>query len=114
MFFPGLTSEVWNPSRNRYDKKRGARNEPLDTWVYSYAAAHHPELRLHRATAADWDRREAALRELASKARAETESTPVTNPAERSVQAPAQGAEKKPSFWHSYNRTPAKGRGPRR
>ncbi len=53
-FFPGLVSEVYNPVRNRFDRKY-TRNEPLDTWVYSHAAAHHPELRLHRYSKADWD-----------------------------------------------------------
>mgnify|MGYP000676876507 CR=1 FL=1 len=43
-------------------KKRGARNEPLDTWGYAYAATHHPELRLHRLTRADWERRAEKLR----------------------------------------------------
>lgn len=61
-FLGGLVSEVWNPRKGRYDKRRGSpRNEPLDTWKYAYAAAHHQELRLHRATAADWDAREKAL-----------------------------------------------------
>lgn len=60
-YFAGLVSETYNPAKNRFDKRRGARNEPLDTWVYSFAAAHHPELRLHRATKADWDRMEARL-----------------------------------------------------
>ena len=55
-YFAGLVSESYNPAKNRFEKRRGARNEPLDTWVYSYAAAHHPELRLHRYTVADWDR----------------------------------------------------------
>ena len=55
-FFAGLVSETFNPAKNRFEKRRGARNEPLDTWVYAYAAAHHPELRLHRRTRADWDR----------------------------------------------------------
>lgn len=56
-YFQGLISEVYNPSKNRFEKRRGGvRNEALDTWVYAYAAAHHPELRLHRATRADWDR----------------------------------------------------------
>ena len=59
-FFAGLVSETYNPAKNRFEKRRGARNEPLDTWVYAYAAAHHPELRLHRFTRADWER--AALR----------------------------------------------------
>lgn len=61
-YFPGLVSETYNPAKNRFDKRRGARNEPLDTWGYAYAAAHHPELRLHRATKADWERRERALK----------------------------------------------------
>lgn len=60
-YFTGLVSETYNPAKNRFDKRRGARNEPLDTWVYSYAATHHPELRLHRATKAEWDAREARL-----------------------------------------------------
>lgn len=55
-YFAGLVSEAYNPAKNRFEKRRGARNEPLDTWVYAYAAAHHPELRLHRYTAADWQR----------------------------------------------------------
>jgi phage terminase large subunit GpA-like protein len=60
-FFAGLVSETYNPAKNRFDKRRGARNEPLDTWVYAYAAAHHPELRLHRYTRADWERAAARL-----------------------------------------------------
>src|SRR6185437_3796960 len=59
-YFPGLVSEVYNPVKNRFEK-RVARNEPLDTWVYAYAAAHHPEVRLHRYTRADWDVLEARL-----------------------------------------------------
>jgi len=64
-YFAGLVSESYNPAKNRFEKKRGARNEPLDTWGYSYASAHHPELRLHRYTAADWDRVEARLKSAA-------------------------------------------------
>jgi phage terminase large subunit GpA-like protein len=60
-YFAGLVSESYNPSKNRFEKKRGARNEPLDTWVYAYAAAHHPELRLNRRTKAEWDALEARL-----------------------------------------------------
>lgn len=63
-FFGGLVSESYNPSKNRFEQRRGGpRNEPLDTWVGAYAATHHPELRLHRATKADWDAREARLME---------------------------------------------------
>ena len=61
-YFGGLVSETYNPTRNRFEKKRGGpRNEPLDTWVYAYAAALHPELRLNRWTKAQWDAREAQL-----------------------------------------------------
>lgn len=60
-YFTGLVSETYNPVKNRFEKRRGARNEPLDTWVYAYAAAHHPELRLNRYTKADWDSRETRL-----------------------------------------------------
>jgi phage terminase large subunit GpA-like protein len=72
-YFGGLVSEVYDPRKNRFDKARGApRNEPLDTWVYAYAAALHPALRLHRLTKADWDRREAML--LASVGKHTTDS----------------------------------------
>jgi phage terminase large subunit GpA-like protein len=67
-FFQGLASETYNPAKNRFEKRRSARNEPLDTGVYAFAAAHHPELRLHRFTRADWDRLEAKLQaSIASK-----------------------------------------------
>jgi phage terminase large subunit GpA-like protein len=54
-YFTGIVSETFDPRANRFIKKSGARNEPLDTWVYAYAAAHHPELRLHLYTHAKWD-----------------------------------------------------------
>jgi phage terminase large subunit GpA-like protein len=60
-YFTGLVAETYNPTKNRFELRRGIRNEPLDTWCNSYAATHHPELRLHRASKADWDAREARL-----------------------------------------------------
>ena len=61
-YFGGLVAEIFNPSKKRFEKRRGApRNEPLDTWVYAYAAAHHPELRLHRLRKADWEARRKRL-----------------------------------------------------
>lgn len=60
-FFAGLVSETYDPKGNRFVKKRGARNEPLDTYVYAYAAAHHPELHLHRFKVADWAAAEARI-----------------------------------------------------
>lgn len=53
-YFAGLVSETYDPRKNRFEKRRGARNEPLDTWVYAFVAAHHAELRLHRYTQANW------------------------------------------------------------
>jgi phage terminase large subunit GpA-like protein len=60
-FFAGMISETFDPKTNRYLKKRGARNEPLDTFVYATAAAHHPELRLHRLTRDEWAAAEARI-----------------------------------------------------
>lgn len=62
-FFAGIVAETFDPKQNRYVKKRAARNEPLDTWIYAYAAAHHPELHLHRYTKADWSASEARILE---------------------------------------------------
>ena len=60
-FFQQLTAEVFNPRKNRWELKKGRRNEALDTWVYAEAASHHPELYVHKWRAADWDRRAAML-----------------------------------------------------
>jgi phage terminase large subunit GpA-like protein len=68
-FFTGITSETFDPARNRFILRKGQRNEALDTWVYAYAAAHHPELRLHRLSRADWDAREARLLSAAEQRR---------------------------------------------
>jgi phage terminase large subunit GpA-like protein len=67
-FFAGLTSEVFDPAKNRFTLRRGARNEPLDTWVYAYAATHHPELRWHRFSRADWDLLERRIADAVPKA----------------------------------------------
>lgn len=82
-YFGGLVSETYNPAKNRFEKRRGGpRNEPLDTWVYGYAAAHHPELRLPRWTKADWDRREAqVLTSIGSPAKDSRETSTPAAPA---------------------------------
>jgi phage terminase large subunit GpA-like protein len=90
-YFGGLVSETYNPSRNRFEPRRGApRNEPLDTWVYAYAATHHPELRLHRHTKADWDAREARLREAAAPAARPGVGAPAVAAVAVAPPAPAQ------------------------
>lgn len=65
-YFTGIVSETFNPRTNRFETKRGARNESLDTLVYAYAAAHHHELRLHLHTAAKWDELGAKLAVVSS------------------------------------------------
>lgn len=60
-YFAGLVSETFDPTKGRYVKRGGARNEPLDTWGYAYAAAHHPELRLHAKSRAEWDADQARI-----------------------------------------------------
>jgi phage terminase large subunit GpA-like protein len=56
-YYDQLVSETFNPRKNRWEIKKGKRNEVLDTWVLSLAASHHPEIYLHKWKAADWDRR---------------------------------------------------------
>lgn len=56
-WFDGLVAEVFNPRKNRWEIKKGKRNEPLDTFVLAEAASHHPELYLHKWRAVDWKRR---------------------------------------------------------
>ena len=46
-YFYGLMSETYDPEKNRYVQRRGAkykRNEPLDTLVYAWAIGHHREV----------------------------------------------------------------------
>jgi phage terminase large subunit GpA-like protein len=53
-YFIGLVSETFDTRTGRFVKRKGARNEPLDTWVYAYAATHHQELRMHLYSNAKW------------------------------------------------------------
>jgi phage terminase large subunit GpA-like protein len=54
-YFGGVVSETKSHKTGRYVKIKGApRNEPLDTLVYAFAAARHPELRLHRYKKERW------------------------------------------------------------
>ena len=57
-YYNQLTSEAFDPEKNRFVKRRGRRNEGLDTWVYGYAAAMHPEIRIHTMNIRDWERLE--------------------------------------------------------
>lgn len=85
-YFDGLVSEAYNPAKNRFEKRRGAaRNEPLDTWVYAYAATHHPELRLQRRTKAEWLAMAARFQGDASR-----ETSPSPSPATNRASSPAR------------------------
>ncbi|WP_051278970.1 phage terminase large subunit family protein [Chitinilyticum aquatile] len=64
-YYDQLVSETFNPKRNRWEIKKGKRNEALDTWVYACAASHHPALYIHKWKKADWDRRELLLQPAA-------------------------------------------------
>jgi phage terminase large subunit GpA-like protein len=93
-YFPGLVSETYDPGKNRFINRRGARNEPLDTWVYAYAAAHHPEVRLHRFTRADWDRIERQMLERVGKSDAAPSAGPQVPEAQQT--APTVGLPNRP------------------
>ncbi|EYC51709.1 hypothetical protein AZ34_11910 [Hylemonella gracilis str. Niagara R] len=60
-FFEGIVSEYYDNDLGRWVKRNGKRNEPLDTWNYAYAAAHHPRIEIHKARSADWDELERLL-----------------------------------------------------
>jgi phage terminase large subunit GpA-like protein len=63
-YYDQLVSETFNPRKNRWELKKGKRNESLDTEVYAEAASHHPELYLHKWRKADWDRLEAMIQPI--------------------------------------------------
>jgi len=54
-FYTMLTAESFDPEKNKYVKKSGARNEALDTLGYAIAASRHPKLRVHVMRLRDWD-----------------------------------------------------------
>lgn len=64
-YYDQLVSEAFNPRKNRWELKKGKRNEVLDTWVLSIAASHHPELYLHKWRKAQWESRAAMLEPVA-------------------------------------------------
>lgn len=53
-FYQQLTAEVFDPRRNRWVKLKNRRNEALDCFVYAYAAALHPAVRVNTKRDADW------------------------------------------------------------
>lgn len=60
-YYTMLTAERFDLAAKRWLKKKGARNEALDTLVYAYAAALSPGIRIHVKREADWAAIEAKL-----------------------------------------------------
>lgn len=54
-YYLQLLGEVFDPEKNRWVKRRGRRNEALDTLGYAVAASQHPEVRVHRLRKRDWE-----------------------------------------------------------
>lgn len=94
-FFRGLVAEVYNPAKNRFEKKY-ARNEPLDTYIYAYAAAHHAEVRLHRYSKADWDALELRVVGVLKRIAADSRETPTPETAPTAVAKPLADSRETP------------------
>lgn len=60
-YYRQLTAEVYDETKQLYVKKSGRRNEAIDLFVYCFAAAHHPRIRIDVMREADWVRLETAL-----------------------------------------------------
>lgn len=104
-FFQGIASEVFDAEHARWIKRPGARNEPLDTWVYAYAAAHHPSIAIHTARVGDWDRLEQLVEprvgDLFSAPETPTteEALPPAEPQEQTQTAPAPTVQAQNDQW---------------
>lgn len=86
-YYDQLVSETFNPRKNRWELKKGKRNEALDTWVLALAASHHPELYVHKWKASDWDRRAAMLEGTKPEEGDESPAT-ATTPTQATAPAP--------------------------
>lgn len=53
-YFDQLTSEAFDPSKNKWVKRAGRRNEGLDTFVYAIAAAHLPGVEISKSRESNW------------------------------------------------------------
>jgi phage terminase large subunit GpA-like protein len=109
-FYDGLVSETYNPRKNRWELKKGKRNEPLDTWNYANAASHHPELYLHKWKPADWKRR-AAMVEPENQQQSRSTPTPrkkPTPPSNNPYAATAQESSTPESEDERIHRRPAR------
>lgn len=92
-FFDQQVAETFNPRKNRWEIKKGKRNEVLDTHVYATAASHHPELYIHKWRPIDWKRRAQML-----EPENHEPTEPSTSPAPVQSSAPARPAKTKTRF----------------
>ena len=60
-YFEQLTAEVYDSAKKTYRKIAGRRNEVIDLFVYAFAAAFHPLLRLDTMRDADWTQLESLV-----------------------------------------------------
>jgi phage terminase large subunit GpA-like protein len=60
-YFEQLTAEVYDAGKSQWRKLPGRRNEVIDLFVYGFAAAYHPLLRLDTMRDADWAQLESAV-----------------------------------------------------
>lgn len=92
-YWYGLMSEVFDPAKNRYKHRLGAkykRNEPLDTLVIAYAIGHHREVKIGR------DRRGRQSERYWDQMEAQLEPSETTQPqAEESTTEPPEPAQRK-------------------
>lgn len=93
-YYEQLTAETYNPRTKRWELKKGRRNEALDTWVYAVAASHHPELQIHKWSAAQWAARTLQIEgQKPEKRNAEPEATPVSTPPQTAAHRPTKNKE---------------------
>lgn len=88
-YYEQLLSETFDPQKNRWVKKKGRRNEGLDTWGYGFAAAHHPQISVVRKSKREWE----ALAAILEPPLQEDGSLPPPLPA--APAAPTQPAKRK-------------------
>jgi phage terminase large subunit GpA-like protein len=60
-YFEQLTAEVYDAGKSQWRKLPGRRNEVIDLFVYGFAAAYHPLLRLDTMRDADWAQLESMI-----------------------------------------------------
>jgi phage terminase large subunit GpA-like protein len=89
-YFEQLTAEVYDAGKRQYRKLPGRRNEVIDLFVYGFAAAYHPLLRLDTMRDADWNQLESLIEPINGDLF--TQRAPV--PVEANPPAPAEQSTK--------------------